>query len=66
MFFDILVTIYCPVDKLAKSPHFECGVWRFDSSRGSNKMEGIRLDEGLLLKSSNTERYSGFESLVFR
>ena len=29
-------------------------------------MEDIRLDEEPLLKSGNTERYSGFESLVFR
>ena len=28
--------------------------------------EDIRLDEEPLLKSGNTERYSGFESLVFR
>ena len=33
MFFDILA-INSPVDELAKSPHFDCGVWRFDSSRG--------------------------------
>jgi len=35
-FFDILKAINCPVDELAKSPHFECGVWRFESSRGNN------------------------------
>ena len=29
-------------------------------------MEGIRLDEELLLKSSSTERYCGFESYAFR
>ena len=34
-------------------------------SASANK-EGIRLDEGLLLKSSSTERYCGFESYVFR
>jgi len=29
-------------------------------------MEGIRPDEELLLKSSSTETYWGFESLAFR
>jgi hypothetical protein len=36
MFFDLLA-ISSPVDELAKSPDFESGVWRFDSSPGINK-----------------------------
>jgi hypothetical protein len=39
---------------------------RFEPLWDNNKLEDIRLDEELLLKSSNTERYLGFESIVFR
>jgi len=54
-FFDILA-LNSPVDELAKSPHFECGVWRFDSSRG---IIGSLIAAACnpVLKTASTERY---------
>ena len=56
-FFDILA-LNCPVDELAKSPHFECGVWKFDPSRDNYMVYEDKLVESPLCESGD----SGFKS----